>query len=174
VSKVLGNVLNADLDEPRGPDVVHRIHVPQSWLDRGATIEFELPRNLTCAECDGGGCDACSRAGAITLRAREDPVEVVQVTLPTPESESAPRDVILRSPQKGGLPKTDPELPRGLMMLRVSTADSADDKVWLSDGATSLSEAHKRAPSEVILRSVGVAVLLVLLFVAILKISGWL
>lgn len=179
MSKVLGKVLNDDLNEPRGPDVVHRIRVPSSWLAQGATIEFEVPRNLTCAECGGGGCDACERAGAITLRGREDPGEVVQVTLPRRNSDDERNagDVMLRIPGRGGQLETDPELPRGIMMLRVSSAEGADDNVWRTEPSlVPALEAHggKRAPPEIAKRSIVLAVLLILLFVLMLKLSGWL
>lgn len=179
MSKVLGKVLNDDLDDPRGPDVVHRIRVPSSWLDRGATIEFEVPRNLTCAECSGGGCDACERAGAITLRGREEPGEVVQVTLPQPNTggDGCPRDLVLRIPGRGGLASADRSLPRGMMMLRVSSADNADASVWLSDPSLIAGadlEALKRASPEVVRRSLVIGAILILLFVLLLKLSGWL
>ena len=179
MTKVLGKVLNDDLDDPRGPDVVHRIRVPSSWLSRGATIEFEVPRNLTCAECSGGGCDACERSGAVTLRGRDEPGEIVQVTLPQPTMavDDRAQDLVLRIPGRGGLAGADLDVPRGMMMLRVSPAEDADDKVWLSGpslvpGADL--EALKRASPEVVKRSLLVAALLILLFVILLKLSGWL
>ena len=147
------------------------------WIDRGATIEFEVPRNLTCAECDGGGCDLCARSGALTVRERTDPGEVVKVTLPQPSAERTDgvRDVILRIPDQGGLPQTE-DVPRGLMMLRVSAAQTADASVWLHDRSGSLlpGTKDKRAPREVVLRSVVIGGLLILLFAWLLKLSGWL
>ena len=46
---------------------MHRVEVARDWFQSGARLSIELPRNLTCAGCHGGGCDACLRAGAITL-----------------------------------------------------------------------------------------------------------
>jgi hypothetical protein len=178
VSKVLGKLLNDDPNGPRGPDVVHRIRVPSGWLDQGATIEFEVPRNLTCAQCGGGGCDACQRAGAITLRGREEPGEVVQVTLPQRDADGdgTARDVVLRIPGRGGIPGLDSDLPRGVMMLRISSAEGADDKVWRTEPSLipGASERAKRASPEVAKRSLVIAALLILLFIFMLKLSGWL
>lgn len=127
MSEVLARVTTRTLDVPRGPDVVHRIRVPNTWFDRGETIEFELPRNLSCAACSGGGCDLCERSGAITLRGRDEPPEILTVTLPQRIAESDGRTVLLRIPEQGGLPPAEGEvLPRGLLLLRVEPAAVAD------------------------------------------------
>ena len=127
----LGRVTGT-LDLPRGPDVVHRIRVPGAWLDEGAAIEIELPRNLACAKCKGGGCDACGRSGAITLRGRGEPTEIVQVTLPkrddSAELTASGRGIVLRVPERGGLSDST-ELPRGILMLTVISSDTADSGV---------------------------------------------
>ena len=132
VSEVLARVTTRALDTPRGPDVLHRIRVPRAWLESGESVEFELPRNLSCAACDGGGCDLCERSGAITLRGREELPELLQVTLPArpPEADGAPRGVVIRIPEQGGLPPVDAAvLPRGLLLLRVEPAEVADPGV---------------------------------------------
>jgi hypothetical protein len=95
--------------------------VPRDWLERGATIEFELPRHLTCAACDGGGCDACHRSGAVTLRSRNEPSDLVQVSLPQGVRDEA---FLIRIPERGGLPLADSILPRGLLFLRVEPTDA--------------------------------------------------
>lgn len=114
---------------PRGPDVLHRIRVPAEWLDEGAMIELELPRNMKCAGCQGGGCDACERSGAISVRGRQELGELVRVTLPkksqSVESTSSGRSLVIRIPERGGM-AADPELPRGLLLLTVVPADEAD------------------------------------------------
>jgi hypothetical protein len=116
------------MDVPRGPDVVHRIRVPRAWLEAGEVVEFELPRNLVCAACDGGGCDICERAGAIALRGRNELPELLSVTLPARKTENASdaRGVVIRIPEQGGLPSEGLALPRGLLLLRVEVADAAD------------------------------------------------
>src|SRR5690606_41571583 len=99
----LGRITGAS-DVPRGPDVTHRVRVPRLWLEHGAAIELDLPRNLCCANCGGGGCDACERSGAVSLRGRSEPVEIVQVTLPKRASELRGGAVPLRTPARGWVP----------------------------------------------------------------------
>lgn len=129
MSEVLARVTTRTLNVPRGPDVLYRIRVPAAWLESGEVIEFELPRNLACAACEGGGCDACERAGAITLRGRNELPELLSVTLPMrkPGAEGEGRGVVIRIPEQGGLPPEDDHaLPRGLLLLRVEPAEVAD------------------------------------------------
>lgn len=121
------------MDVPRGSDVIHRIHVAAEWLEEGALIEFELPRNLKCATCEGGGCDKCERSGAISVRGRKELGEVVQVTLPVRgessiESTSSGRSIVIRIPERGGI-SDNPNLPRGLLLLSIVPADVPDPEV---------------------------------------------
>jgi hypothetical protein len=112
--------------------VLHRIRVPAAWFESGEVIEFELPRNLACAACEGGGCDTCQRAGAITLRGRDELAEILSVTLPrrNPDLQAEPCSVVIRIPEQGGLPpEHDDVLPRGLLLLRVEPAELADPGV---------------------------------------------
>lgn len=132
MSEVLARVTTRTLDTPRGPDVVHRIRVPREWLESGEVIEFEVPRNLSCAACDGGGCDLCDRSGAITLRGRKELPEILSVTLPALKAEAnvEARGVVIRIPEQGGLPPEHGDvLPRGLLLLRVELADVPDPGV---------------------------------------------
>lgn len=132
MSEVLARVTTRTLDVPRGPDVVHRIRVPRAWLESGEVVELELPRNLSCAACNGGGCDQCERSGAITLRGREELPEILHVTLPArqPELDGGTRGVVIRIPEQGGLPPANDQLlPRGLLLLRVEPAEVADPGV---------------------------------------------
>jgi hypothetical protein len=130
VSEVLAKVISRAFDAPRGPDVVHRIRVPEAWFESGAVVEFEVPRNLSCAACAGGGCDSCERSGAISLRARQELPEILSVTLPTRKAPEGARAVVIRIPEHGGLPpEHDDGLPRGLLLLRVEIAEVADPGV---------------------------------------------
>ncbi|MES1176009.1 MAG: hypothetical protein ABUL62_16935 [Myxococcales bacterium] len=132
MAEVLARVTTRTLDVPRGPDVVHRVRVPLAWLEAGEVVELELPRNLSCAACEGGGCDSCERSGAITLRGRHELPEVLQVTLPArkPEPSGEARGVVIRIPEQGGLPPEHGEvLPRGFLLLRVEPAEAADPGV---------------------------------------------
>ncbi|HYQ01239.1 MAG TPA: hypothetical protein VER96_21355 [Polyangiaceae bacterium] len=130
MSEVLAKVTARTLNVPRGPDVTHRIRVPRAWFEAGEVIEFELPRNVTCAACDGGGCDACERSGAITLRGRQELAEILSVSLPVRKGETEIRSVVIRIPEQGGLsPNNDEAIPRGLLLLRVEPAEVADPGV---------------------------------------------
>ena len=105
-----------DLDEPRGPDVACSIEVPQDWFLLGATLQITLPRLLSCARCDGGGCDVCERRGAFEQQAAGIASEVA-VVLPMQAAEShAP--VRLRLPALGAR-AAEPELPAGHLLLTV-------------------------------------------------------
>jgi hypothetical protein len=121
--------------------------VRREWLVTGEVIELELPRNLACAACGGGGCDACGRSGAITLRSREEPAEVVEVTLPARPADDVPdsRGLTLRIPEQGGLPAPGSELPRGLLLLTVVPSPEPDPRIKLLRGIPS-----KRPPASVV------------------------
>lgn len=177
------------MEGPRGPDVLHRVRVPRQWLSAGEVIELELPRNLACAACGGGGCDACGRSGAITLRQRDELAEVVEVTLPTrpraDAEESELQGLTLRIPEQGGLPEPGSDLPRGMLLLTLVPGDEADARVKLlraaaskrpaseaDDGETSLLEdAPKSRASPLIVVAV-VAVALWILLLVWLRLSG--
>ncbi|HVU04037.1 MAG TPA: hypothetical protein VHE30_19895 [Polyangiaceae bacterium] len=178
--KVLGRI-TASMDRPRGPDVLLSLSVPEAWLAEGATLQIELPRNLACAACEGGGCDACGRSGAVSTRGRKEPAELVEVTLPRPTipdeaPSSASRVVVMRIPDRGGLPSASVELPRGNLMLSVrsgtgeprgvtrlaqpSLAPPPMDVVSTSEAPP----AAARAPSRAFLWAIAAAALLFLLY----------
>jgi hypothetical protein len=127
--------------------VLHRVKVRREWLTVGEVVELELPRNLACAACGGGGCDRCGRSGAITLRKRDEPAEVVEVTLPARKSDDLPdsRGVTLRIPEQGGLPEPGSELPRGVLLLTVVPSLEPDPSIKLLRGVPS-----KRPPASVV------------------------
>ena len=122
MTEVLGRLVASDLESPRGPDALHRLRVPHAFLKRGATVEFELPRHLTCAACDGGGCDPCERSGAVTLRGRGDPTELLELSLPKGDRDDP---FLIRVPERGGLPPVGSELPRGHLLLRVEPCEES-------------------------------------------------
>jgi hypothetical protein len=127
--------------------VLHRVKVRREWLTVGEVVELELPRNLACAACGGGGCDTCGRSGAITLRRRDEPAEVVEVTLPARKSDELPesRGVTLRIPEQGGLPEPGSELPRGVLLLTVVPSSEPDPSIKLLRGVPS-----KRPPASIV------------------------
>ena len=173
MSTTLAKVSLDALTEPRGPDVAHSIRVPGAWLNGGETIELELPRQLNCAHCQGGGCDQCQRAGAIRLRQAHEPPETVRVSLPDIsglDESQAGKPLLVRIPHAGGRALTE-DLPRGLLMLQITEAPDPDASVRL---VPPRAEREFRAPREVVVRSAVLGGLLVLLFLWMLYLSGWL
>ncbi|HEY5962100.1 MAG TPA: hypothetical protein VIV60_36340 [Polyangiaceae bacterium] len=155
MAEILGKVTApSSADALRGADVALRVSLPPSWLNEGQCIEVELPRNLLCARCYGGGCGSCNQSGAITLRGRTELPEFVQVVLPmqksgdpsqsmrlsgdaAPNSERAPesqptsvRPVTIRIPECGGLPDLSKgELTRGWLYLEIGLAATPSPNV---------------------------------------------
>ena len=127
--------------------MLHRVKVRREWLSVGEVIELELPRNLACATCGGGGCDACGRSGAITLRQRHEPAEVVEITLPSRPDDEQPdsRGITLRIPEQGGLPEAGSDLPRGVLLLTVVPSAEPDPSIKLLRGVPS-----KRPPASIV------------------------
>jgi hypothetical protein len=162
-------VLGASLDGPRGPDIVHRVRVPRTWLEQGKMIELTMPRNGACAQCEGGGCDRCERSGAVTLRGKHDPVERVSVTLPRLDVEAARSGVCLRIPERGGSGTAG---PRGLLLLRIATGTEVDPGVRLVETPPPVYEAEP-SRRRLIAASVALAIVLTLVFWLLLKLSGW-
>jgi hypothetical protein len=184
VVKVLGRVTSEAGVSPRGPDVLHRIRIARAWLTDGAVVEFEVPRNVMCAACEGGGCDKCERSGAFSLRGRNEPGELVRVTLPQrafddPPS-SGPKGFLVRIPEKGALPPPGSKLPRGLLLLRIEQADKADAGVRLEGAPTREAAPVEALPERVAAprrRSVAVPIVAILVvlwiaFLVFLRVTG--
>jgi hypothetical protein len=164
VSQPLARV-TGNLDAPRGPDVKFTVSVDRSWF--GQAVLIALPRILNCARCEGGGCDECERGGALSLRQRGAKAEELRVILPSlPDPEM---DVCLRIPGEGGH-STDAELGRGHLCLTVRPSEESSAEVTLDGRATS--SAMDR--NQLIRSSSIMAGLLVLLFLGMLRLSGWL
>jgi hypothetical protein len=172
VSKVRLARVTGAVDVPRGPDVKHRIRVPGAWLDEAATIEFALPRNLSCAACGGGGCDRCERSGAISLRGRKDPAEVVRVTLPQRglalDRTDSGRGIVVRIPERGGLADRA-DLPRGILMLSVQPDHTPDPGIERVSADRPMGAPEAAAPAlEHSNRRVIIAVVVLLLWILLL------
>jgi len=137
VPQVIGRVVTGVHETLRGPDVIHRVAIRRDWLLAGETIHLVLPRNLACASCEGGGCDSCGRSGAITLRERGEAPVSVTVTLPcrSPEELREQPAFVVRVPDYGG-PAALPDLPRGLLLLRITTSTGTDPGIVLSSRTT--------------------------------------
>ncbi len=117
--------MTGDFEAIGGPDALLDIVVDRAWLQEARTIEVDLPRNLGCAACEGAGCNICGQSGAITVRERSEPPEILRLTLPRQEvgPDSNPdscRVILLRIQGRGGLP-TSLVWPaqRGRLLLRI-------------------------------------------------------
>lgn len=120
------------LDAAAGARARLRIEVPSRWLDAGAAIELTAPRRLVCARCDGGGCDACGRSGALCApedaAARRVGVVLPQV-LASPQAGER-RAVLLRLPEPFG-----PEHAIAQLLVEVHAADGPSPGVIRVDRA---------------------------------------
>lgn len=175
MSAVLGKVTSAR-DAPRGPDATYRVTVPAEWLLEGATVEVELPRNLTCAACEGGGCDACERSGAISLRERKASPESVRVALPRgaepAEERGATRALVLRIPEHGGIASPDSGLPRGCLLLAVVPGVAPASGVRRLEPEPPLPEQVAAGPTTT--RALARRLVMILIIAALLVLAAWL
>jgi hypothetical protein len=154
------------------------LRVPARWIEQSATLEIELPRNLACATCSGGGCDACGRSGAVSLRGRKEPVEIVQVTLPRgeitlSESSDRPKVLRLRIPERGGLSETESDLPRGHLLLSIRVGDEPDAGVAKVRRSIVPPPAAKSIPAVIANVSRGRAAAVLVALVVVLAVIAW-
>lgn len=87
------------------------------------------------------------------MRGRRDPVEPLTVPLPKRSAEELAKEpvVVLRVPEQGGLPPPELDLPRGLLLLRITAGSKTDagiKRVRIAEGRLSLPPrpARSRAP----------------------------
>ncbi|WP_437333045.1 hypothetical protein [Sorangium sp. So ce394] len=109
----LGQLIDREgLDASDGARGRLAIAVPAAWARDRADIEIIVPARVTCARCDGGGCDSCARSGAHrapaeaaarTLRLRLPPDLTAGATLRLvrPFGEHAPLDQLLVELREG-------------------------------------------------------------------------
>jgi hypothetical protein len=114
----LGRVLDPSaLDRSTGPKGRLEITLPARWIEEGAEIEIVAPKLVTCARCDGGGCESCRRSGAIRLAA--DPIART-VTTVLPQRDAASFALRLLHPFGPSAP-----LEQLIVEVRVGEAPSA-------------------------------------------------
>ena len=78
----LGRVIDPDeLERAEGPVGRLTIDVLEDWLAEGAEVEVVVPSLVSCARCDGGGCDQCGRSGAFRLEL-DEAARTLTITLP--------------------------------------------------------------------------------------------
>lgn len=125
----------------RGADGVLRVEIPREWLGQASSIRIQLPRNLVCAKCGGGGCDTCGLSGAITLRERDAPTEFVVVNLSALSLRSVSQgskqspSFIVRVPERAGPPRADVKgSTRGTLLVTVACGRSPSPGVERVDG----------------------------------------
>jgi len=124
VEHVLGKV-TSDYEVPSGPEAILDLVIDRRWLSDECTIDVDLPRHLGCAACEGAGCKICGQSGAITVRDRSEPPEVLRLTLPrqTLDPGRAPdskRALLFRVQGRGGLSDDGAgKVQRGRLLLRI-------------------------------------------------------
>ncbi len=85
--QVLGRLVDpAALDAGDGPRALLRVEAPSAWLEAGGEVAVATPARLVCARCEGGGCDACGRSGALAAPEDVDARHLV-ATLPPSSGE---------------------------------------------------------------------------------------
>jgi hypothetical protein len=83
-----------------------RLAIPAGWARDGAEIQIAVPARVSCARCDGGGCDGCARSGAhrtpddpaertLTVRVPAEMSACILVRFVKPFGEQAPLDQLL-------------------------------------------------------------------------------
>jgi hypothetical protein len=110
------------LDGLRGPDGALEITVPGAWLDEGARIRVRVPRLVTCAACQGGGCEQCGLSGALSTRERGEAEKQADLTLP---KKTPPPGARLRLPRLGGEAEEE-QVPRGHLLVHVKPGAAPD------------------------------------------------
>lgn len=119
------------------------------------------------------------------MRGRDEPAELVRVTLPKWDAVEDPpssgrRGVVLRIPEHGGLPEPESGLVRGMLLLRIVLAAESDPgivRVRATEPPAELVDSAPRPVTAKQRRSVGVtilavAVILWILFLIMLRLSG--
>ena len=112
------------------------------------------------------------------MRGRDEPPEIVQVTLPewsSPEGDQT-SSVTLRIPEQGGLPAAGSRLPRGLLLLTVVPDEQPDSGVRRATASLAPPPAVVPVPAPAIRRTnrrvIAVAVA-VAVFIAVLVLLRW-
>jgi hypothetical protein len=173
VSEPLARI-SLDVDGPRGPDVLCEIVVPAEWFTDGRRLQIDLPGRLTCANCSGGGCDACGRSGALETPKVEEPLE-----LTLPSSAGSLGRFRVRIPGLGA-ESGEAGLARGHLLLTVRAGEPVSRGVSAlpsealpNDSLASEPFKATRAEPAFVLRILLMVVFVSLLFVFLLWFSGW-
>ena len=152
--------VTGDLDAPRGVDLLCVRKMEERHYRPASRMAVRLPQKLPCAACEGGGCDRCERAGAAAPRRAGNEV---LLTLP---SELGAGGAKVRVPGEGADSKEDGP---GHLIIHLLPADEADVGVRLSVPAPPTAEERAQMAKRVVVMGVG----LILLFIGLLRLSGW-
>ena len=83
----------AELDALEGPH--GKMTTTFSSAQLGEEVAIVVPSRVVCARCDGGGCDACGRSGAIRID-REESERTAYFVLPTEAGDGSFRVRLVR------------------------------------------------------------------------------
>lgn len=72
-----------DTEELASARVVAKLRVEVAVAWAGREVSVTVPRRLVCSSCDGGGCDACGRSGALRLPESDGPRTILVVLPPS-------------------------------------------------------------------------------------------
>lgn len=144
----LGRVLDPEeLDRADGTRGRLDVDVPEGWIAAGDTVEIIVPSRLTCARCEGGGCDECDRSGAIRLIG-DEPARTLRLDLPGTR-----------------------QAPVRLRLVRPLGEDAGLEQLWLElRAAPDASACCRRIPPQGASRMPWLVFLLV---VVALAVTGW-
>lgn len=125
------------------------VRVPPAWLGRSITVT--TPPRVSCARCDGGGCDACDRRGGFKLDA-----DVAGRTLVAHLPRAIDGGVCLRVPAPFGA-----RGPVAILLVGIRLDEAPSDGVCLVEHR---SPPRPRFPAAVAIALVAGVVALVLAF----------
>jgi hypothetical protein len=152
----LGRVLDPnELDRADGQRGRLTIDVLTEWLVAGDTVELVAPARIVCARCEGGGCDACERSGALRLNG-DVTARTIRLTLPPTTSSR----VLVRLLRPLG---DDAGLEQLSVEVRASSTPGASCR--------RVEPATSRGPS-LTLRSVALGIAIVVLFALAVAVSA--
>jgi hypothetical protein len=150
----LGRLLDPnELDRAEGRRGRLMIDVLPEWLACGDTVELIAPTRLVCARCEGGGCDACERSGALRLSG-DEAARTIRCTLPRTAS------------------------PRVLLRLVRPLGDAADleqlslELRWATEPSAGCRRVEPTNRGSLAPRSLAIVGALVLLFAIVLAVAG--
>jgi hypothetical protein len=155
----------SELDASSAPSALVRIDVPARWLEEGGTLVVDVPKRITCAACDGGGCSRCENAGAFRL-SDQDVAAPIRVRL----AASAAASKRVRIPSPFGDQSAS---PIGLLFLELRPAETPSAGARFEEERRALARAEQGhvpqplGPNTIIALVTGLVVAIVVLIVSL-------